>query len=204
LWTALGLLRAPTPTLPRLRGMETTMAGTPEALPPPQVEEGWGGGWRRATEGVLVLISLTIVAGGFVAGLNAGLTYNTFPLMDGSFVPAGYAQLSPFIRNWFENVAAVQFDHRVLAMTTVGSVIALCIVGRRAPALSASAKRALNMLLAVALLQLSLGISTLLLVVPIPLAAAHQAGAVLLLTTAIVLRHRLRRPHPLAISDDPN
>jgi cytochrome c oxidase assembly protein subunit 15 len=140
---------------------------------------------------VLCLVSVTIVAGGFVAGLNAGLTYNTFPLMDGQFVPAGYAQLSPFIRNWFENVAAVQFDHRLLAETTVASVVVLWLMGRRA-VLPRPARIALNALLAVALLQLSLGISTLLLVVPIPLAAAHQTGALLLLTAAIVFRHRLR------------
>ena len=137
---------------------------------------------------MLGLVGLTIVAGGFVAGLNAGLAYNTFPLMDGSFVPAGYAQLQPFVRNWFENVAAVQFDHRILAMTTVACVIALWLAGRRA-ALPRPARLALRALLAAALLQLALGILTLLLVVPIPLAAAHQAGAVLLLTAAIVLRH---------------
>ena len=78
-------------------------------------------GWRRAADLVLVLVALTIVAGGFVAGLKAGLTYNTFPLMDGSFVPAGYAQLQPFVLNWFENVAAVQFDHRLLAETTAAA-----------------------------------------------------------------------------------
>jgi heme a synthase len=162
LWTALGLLHAPGEAVPR---------------------------WlRRASEAVLGLVGLTIVAGGFVAGLNAGLTYNTFPLMDGSFVPAGYVQLEPFIRNWFENVAAVQFDHRILAMTTVACVIALWLAGRRT-ALPYPARIALHTLLVVALLQLTLGISTLLLIVPIPLAAAHQAGAVLLLTVAIVLRH---------------
>ena len=188
LWTALGLL-TPTPTLPRWRGRE--MAGA-DALPPPPAGEGWGGGWlRRGAELVLGLVSLTIVAGGFVAGLNAGLTYNTFPLMDGQFVPAGYAQLSPFFRNWFENIAAVQFDHRLLAETTVASVIVLWFAGRRA-ALPRPARLALNALLAVVLLQLSLGISTLLLLVPIPLAATHQAGAVLLLTAAIVFRHRIR------------
>jgi cytochrome c oxidase assembly protein subunit 15 len=190
--TALGLL-TPTPTLPRLRGRGTAIAGAPDALPPPQAGEGRGGGWRRASEIILGLVGLTIVAGGFVAGLNAGLTYNTFPLMDGSFIPAGYAQLEPFIRNWFENVAAVQFDHRVMAMTTVASVIALWLVGLRTT-LPPAANRALHALLAVALLQFGLGISTLLLAVPIPLAAAHQAGAVLLLTSAIVLRHRLRSP----------
>jgi cytochrome c oxidase assembly protein subunit 15 len=190
LWTALGLL-TPTPTLPRKRERGTAIAGAPDALPPPLAGEGRGGGWRRAAEAVLGLVGLTIIAGGFVAGLNAGLTYNTFPLMDGRFVPAGYAQLEPFIRNWFENVAAVQFDHRILAMTTVASVIALWFAGTRA-ILPLSAKRVLHALLAIALLQLSLGISTLLLAVPIPLAAAHQAGAVLLLTAAIVLRHTLR------------
>jgi len=193
LWTALGLLRTPTPSLPLLWGRETITANTPDILPPPQAGEGWGGGWCRASEAVLVLVGLTIVAGGFVAGLKAGLTYNTFPLMDGNFVPAGYAQLSPFTRNWFENVAAVQFNHRILAMTTVASVIVLWLAGERG-ALPSPARHALHALLAIALLQLSLGISTLLLVVPIPLAAAHQAGAVFLLTAALVFRHRLRRP----------
>lgn len=176
LWTALGLLG---PTYSQ------------RELPSPARGEGSGWEWRRAAEGVLCLIGLTIVAGGFVAGLNAGLTYNTFPLMDGRFIPAGYAQLEPFFRNWFENAAAVQFDHRLLAETTVASVIMLWLTARRA-ALPRAARLALHALLAIALLQVSLGISTLLLVVPIPLAAAHQAGAVLLLTAAIVLRHRLR------------
>jgi cytochrome c oxidase assembly protein subunit 15 len=191
LWTALGLL-APTPTLPRLRGREISGVGDGDDHPPPlRAGEGRGGGWRRAAEGVLVLVALTIVAGGFVAGLNAGLTYNTFPLMDGRFVPAGYGQLAPFARNWFENIAAVQFDHRLLAETTVVAVIVLWLIGRRA-ALPRGPRFALHALLATALLQVSLGISTLLLVVPVPLAAAHQAGAVLLLTAAIVFRHRLR------------
>ncbi|HYM73674.1 MAG TPA: COX15/CtaA family protein, partial [Stellaceae bacterium] len=150
---------------------------------------------RRGADVVLGLVGLTIVAGGFVAGLNAGLVYNTFPLMGGNFIPADYAQLEPLVRNWFENVAAVQFDHRILAMTTVVSVVVLWLGGQFA-ALPSPAMRALHILLAVALVQLALGISTLLLVVPIPLAATHQAGAVLLLTAAIVLRHRLRGLKP--------
>jgi cytochrome c oxidase assembly protein subunit 15 len=169
LWTALGLL-----------------------APTSRAQEGPDGGylWRRAGETLLALISLTIVAGGFVAGLNAGLTYNTFPLMDGHFLPAGYGQLAPFARNWFENVPAVQFDHRLLAETTAVAIIVLWLIGRRA-VLPRGPRLALHALLAAALLQVSLGISTLLLVVPVPLAAAHQAGAVLLLTAAIVFRHKL-------------
>ena len=147
--------------------------------------------WRRAAEGILALVGLTILAGGFVAGLNAGLTYNSFPLMDGEFVPMGYAQLQPFLRNWFENIAAVQFDHRLLAMTTAGAVLLLWLFGSRA-ALPRPARLALHALLAAAALQFALGVATLLLVVPIPLAAMHQAGAVLLLTAAIVLRYSVR------------
>jgi heme a synthase len=142
---------------------------------------------------VIVLVALAIVAGGFVAGLHAGLTYNTFPLMDGSFVPAGYAQLQPFVLNWFENVAAVQFDHRLLAETTAAAVLLLWLAGHRA-ALPRQARLALFALFAAAALQFALGVATLLLVVPLPLAAVHQAGAVLLLTVALVFRHTLRRP----------
>ncbi|HJY47326.1 MAG TPA: COX15/CtaA family protein [Stellaceae bacterium] len=165
LWTALGIVRGPSPD------------------PSP--------GWRRAAEAVLVLVALTILAGGFVAGTRAGLTYNTFPLMDGRLVPAGYAQLQPLWVNWFENIATIQFDHRALAVVTVSAVFLLWAAGLRSN-LPISARKALHALLAVAVLQAALGISTLLLVVPIPLAAAHQAGAVLLLTAAIVFRHTLR------------
>jgi len=112
--------------------------------------------------------------------------------MDGSFIPAGYAQLHPFIRNWFENIPAVQFDHRLLAETTVAAVVLLWLTGRAA--LPRPARLALHALFAAAILQFSLGVATLLLVVPIPLAAAHQAGGLLLLTAAIVLRHALGRP----------
>jgi heme a synthase len=108
-------------------------------------------------------------------------------------VPAGYAELHPFLLNWFENIAAVQFNHRLLAVTAFAAIAALWAAGRRS-ALPRPAGLALHCLLAVAVLQVTLGISTLLLVVPIPLAAAHQATAVLLLTMAVVLRHTLRGP----------
>jgi cytochrome c oxidase assembly protein subunit 15 len=150
-----------------------------------------GAGWRRAAEAALMLVGVTIAAGGLVAGTRAGLVFNTFPLMDGRLVPADYAELHPFPRNWFENVAAIQFDHRLLAMTTALTVLLLWLAQLRAP-LPAPARFALAALVAAAALQAALGIATLLLVVPIPLAAAHQAGAVLLLTAAIVFRHALR------------
>ena len=77
------------------------------------------GGLRLAVKAFMLLVAITIVSGAFVAGLNAGLTYNTFPLMDGRIVPQGYALIEPFWLNWFENVTAVQFNHRLLAVTTV-------------------------------------------------------------------------------------
>jgi cytochrome c oxidase assembly protein subunit 15 len=149
-------------------------------------------GWRRAGDAVLILVAVTIIAGGFVAGTRAGLAYNTFPLMDGRLVPKGYAQLHPFVLNWFENVAAVQFDHRLLAVTTALAVLLVWGAAWSA-ALPRPSRLALHGLLGVALLQAALGIATLLLVVPIPLAAVHQAGAVLLLTAAINFRHTMRK-----------
>jgi cytochrome c oxidase assembly protein subunit 15 len=151
--------------------------------------------WRRVAEALIALIGLTIAAGGFVAGTRAGLTYNTFPLMDGRYVPAGYDLLHPFVRNWFEYIPAIQFDHRLLAETTFAFVLALSAFGLpRGRTLPNPSRIALWVLLTAVILQVTLGISTLVLVVPIPLAAAHQAGAVLLLTAAIIFRHTLRQP----------
>jgi len=130
------------------------------------------------------LVALTLASGGFVAGLDAGLVYNTFPLMDGDLVPEGYAMLAPWPRNLFENVAAVQFNHRLLAVTTVALTGGLWLWGRRLD-LAPGARRGLDLVLAMAALQLSLGIATLLLVVPVWLAPIHQAGAFVLL--ALVL-----------------
>jgi cytochrome c oxidase assembly protein subunit 15 len=195
LWTALNLLlsarrRLPTPGTPAL-------AGGPLGAPPRAAEGRVGAGWRRAAEAVTALVALNILAGGFVAGTRAGLTYNTFPLMDGRLVPTGYGQLQPFYRNWFENIAAVQFDHRALALTVAASVLVMWATGLRA-SLPNPALIALHLLLLTTILQVTLGIATLLLVVPIPLAAAHQAGAVVLLTAAIYFRYML---HPAAPMD---
>ncbi len=201
LWTALGLSYP----FPPVRGKRERL--DPHPLLPRQrqrVREGGrsrglvgeGAGWRRAAEALVGFVGLTIAAGGFVAGTRAGLTYNTFPLMDGHLIPVGYAQLHPFARNWFENIPAIQFDHRLLAETTFVFVLVLWAVGLRRPLLG-RARVALWALFGTALVQVALGISTLLLVVPIPLAAAHQAGAVLLLTAAIAFRHTLRPAAPI-------
>jgi cytochrome c oxidase assembly protein subunit 15 len=201
LWTALGLLTRPSPPVwgeregPAKREARVG-TGRPQishltpTLSAPRGEEG-GFLWRRAAEMVILLVGLTIAAGGFVAGTRAGLTYNTFPLMDGRVIPPGYAQLDPFFRNWFENIPAIQFDHRLLAEMTFAVVLALWVFGPRRLS-DRPARTALWALFAAVVIQVTLGISTLLLVVPIPLAAAHQAGAVILLTAAITFRHSLR------------
>jgi cytochrome c oxidase assembly protein subunit 15 len=130
---------------------------------------------------------VTSASGALVAGLRAGRVFNTFPLMAGRVVPPGYAQLRPWWRNLFENHAAVQFDHRVLALTTFLAVVATWTALRRSspPRLA----RRLDLALAAAMLQLALGISTLLLRVPVALGVAHQGGAALLLVAVILAWH---------------
>ncbi len=146
---------------------------------------------RRGAILLTGLIAVTLLSGGFVAGLNAGLVYNTFPLMDGDLIPEGYGQVQPWWLNGFENVIAVQFNHRVLAVATVLASLALWLWAGRL-AIAADARRAFGMLSAMALVQAGLGISALLLVVPVWLGALHQAGAILLLTAALWALHRLR------------
>jgi cytochrome c oxidase assembly protein subunit 15 len=136
---------------------------------------------------LVALVGLTSASGALVAGLRAGRVFNTFPLMAGRVVPPGYGQLTPWWRNLFENPAAVQFDHRVLAMATVVAVVATWAAWRRSS--PPSLARRLDLTLAVALLQLSLGVATLLLAVPIPLGVAHQGGAALLLVAAVLAWH---------------
>ena len=137
-----------------------------------------------------VLLALTIVAGGFVAGLHAGLVYNTFPLMDGALFPGDYAALSPPLRNLFENLATVQFDHRLLATITAAAAIATVVVVLRSR-VSGTAKRAALALGAAIAAQYALGVTTLLAGVPAPLAAAHQCVALLALGAVLMLLHWL-------------
>ena len=138
----------------------------------------------RAAMTVGILTFITLLSGGFVAGLDAGHVYNTFPLMGGSLVPEGYGAMAPFWRNWFENPAAVQFNHRVLAMVVLVTVAWAWSRERRSDA-SLRERRAWNAMALTALVQVTLGIATLVLVVPIPLAALHQLGAVALLSVAL-------------------
>jgi len=137
---------------------------------------------------LLGLVAVTIVFGAFVAGMRAGLMYNTFPLMNGHLVPPGLDAFQPLWLNAFENPVAVQFIHRCLALTTLAVVAGLWLGWRRA-ALLPPQRLALNALAAMTLLQVSLGIATLLYHVPVALGTLHQGGAVLLLSAVLAMRH---------------
>jgi len=148
---------------------------------------------RRFVGTLTALIAVTVMAGGFVAGLKAGFAYNTFPLMDGNFIPEGYGMIEPFYLNLFENIAAVQFDHRILAELTLLGIVGLWIYARRFE-LVGRAKLGFNLMLAMGAIQFLLGVATLLMVVPVPLGVAHQGGAMLLFATALFTLHALRTP----------
>jgi cytochrome c oxidase assembly protein subunit 15 len=141
---------------------------------------------------IFFLVAITIVSGGFVAGLKAGLAYNTFPKMGDQWLPPAGWLLQPGWRNLFENIATVQFDHRVLATLTLVSVFGFWFYAVRRP-LPGRTKTAIHALLLVAIAQVALGISTLLLQVPVALAVTHQAGALTLLTVILFVSHQLGR-----------
>lgn len=167
LWTALSVLRPASPRLSQACSL------------------------RRLALLSVALVSITIVAGGFTAGLHAGLAYNTFPLMDGQLVPEGWAALDPVWRNLTENIPAVQFDHRLLATLTAICALTTLVVGLRTT-LPRELRVAVLCLGAAVTLQYALGITTLVYAVPVPVAVLHQAGAALLLTASLVLLHGLR------------
>jgi len=138
-----------------------------------------------------VLVALTVVAGGFTAGTHAGFIDNSFPLMGGRLVPEHYAHLQPFWRNLTQNLVAVQFDHRLLATLTVLVVLATLAVGLRA-APPPAVRRPLLLLAGAVVIQYCLGITTLLLVVPVWAGTLHQTFAAVLLGCVLLLLHTLR------------
>ena len=140
--------------------------------------------------GLAVLVQ--IVLGAFVAGLKAGLTYNTWPLMDGRLLPDGLLALSPWYLNPFENITLVQFDHRLMAYTVLALATWHALSLWRHADDERVAHSALALLAAI-LAQAGLGIWALLAVVPLPLGIAHQAGAVIVFGIAVWHLHRLTR-----------
>jgi cytochrome c oxidase assembly protein subunit 15 len=133
---------------------------------------------------VLALIFLQMLAGALVAGLDAGFGYNTWPLINGSFIPSGLDEAQPWYLNLFENPLAVQFNHRMLGYAVVVAALAqfawLALRDAASPLLGSSLTVAL-----LAVLQAVIGVWTLLLAVPTTLGLAHQAGAVALFGAAL-------------------
>jgi len=193
LWTAMDLWSS------RVPHVSQTLASSPQLLQ--QLKT-----FRRSVAGTVALVATTALSGAFVAGLDAGLAYNMFPYMEEGRFKAenawsfrrlvdnfdyGYEWLKD---NLFDNTASVQFNHRVLAVSSVSVIGALHYYSRNlAKHLPRNVQLARHALLGVAVAQVTMGICTLLWLVPVKLAAAHQAGSVALLSTSMWLLHALRR-----------
>jgi len=163
---------------------------------------------RNLGTALLCLTFVTAMSGGMVAGLDAGLIYNTFPHMGDEYVPSYGELMSPVFarkddlsdlwwRNILENPTTVQLVHRIFATTTFFSILgAHFFVNRNKAIIPRPAVKAMHGVMGLASLQVALGISTLIYLVPIPLAAAHQAGALALLTGCLAFSARLKKPRP--------
>ncbi len=173
LWIALDLLYARRPEAPAPARLATAVAG---------------------------LVFVQVLAGALVAGLHAGNAYNTFPLMNGHLVPPETFMLEPWWLNFFNNMATVQLDHRLFAWLLLFLVPWLWLRVRRSGP-SRAARLGADVLLGLVALQFGLGVATLLAVVPLGLAAAHQGAATLVFAAALFTAHalrgrQLRRPEP--------
>jgi cytochrome c oxidase assembly protein subunit 15 len=161
--------------------------------------------FRKSVAGLAILVFTTAMSGGLVAGLDAGMIYNEFPRMGTGLAPPKSELFSKFYsrredgkdvwwRNMLENPSTVQLDHRILASTTFTAILGLWAYSRfnrkvRA-ALPNSCRKGMLGVVHLVFLQVTLGISTLIYLVPTPLAAAHQAGSLALLTGVLVLGSR--------------
>ena len=170
--------------------------------------------FRWSVAVLTVLVFCTAMSGGLVAGLDAGLIYNEFPKMGIDWTPPKSELFSDFYsrtldksdiwwRNILENPSLVQLDHRILASTTFVSVMGLWAYSRLSPTMSrllpVAAKKGVHGVVGFVCLQVTLGISTLLYLVPMPLASAHQAGSLALLSSVIVLGNRIWVPRRTAM-----
>jgi cytochrome c oxidase assembly protein subunit 15 len=147
---------------------------------------------RRFSLSITALIVVMIISGGFVAGTDAGLAFNTFPLMNGQLVPEGLFSLSPLYLNFFENMATIQFNHRLIALLLFIAIPVYWYFIQKSE-LQKRTRIIAHLLMLMLGLQVGLGISTLLFHVPVALAATHQAGALVLLTLSLLLNHELRK-----------
>jgi cytochrome c oxidase assembly protein subunit 15 len=196
LWNGLSILRTNTLLSHPSRGIGQLNDISSKILSP----------FRKSVAGLAALVFVTAMSGGLVAGLDAGMIYNEFPRMGTGFHPPKSELFDPFYshredqtdlwwRNMLENPSTVQLNHRVLATTTFTAVLGLWAYSRFNPSVRAklplSARKGMLGVVHLVLLQVALGISTLIYLVPTPLAAAHQAGSLALLTGVMVLGNRV-------------
>lgn len=199
LWNGLAILRSHRLLVDPQAGMESL-----KALQNPKLAI-----FRRSVAGLGLLVFTTAMSGALVAGLDAGLIYNEFPYMGNGLTPPTselfderYSRRDDksdiWWRNMLENPSLVQLDHRILAMTTFTSVMALWAYTRRSYAMKTFlprvAKKGVHGVVAFTFVQVALGISTLLYLVPTHLASTHQAGSLVLLTWVLVLGSRVWHP----------
>jgi len=145
-------------------------------------------GLAKAALALIVLVFAQTILGAFVAGIRAGLIYNTWPLMAGAFIPDGLLKMAPLWHNFFENHLTVQFQHRMMAYLLLALAAWHAWSARKSDGAGGA-----NLLVAAVVAQAALGIWTVLWVVPIPLGAAHQAGAMIVFGIAVWHAHRLAR-----------
>jgi cytochrome c oxidase assembly protein subunit 15 len=199
LWNGLSILRDLRLSAHPSRGYETI-----QRLSSPSLSI-----FRKTVAGLAILVFTTAMSGGLVAGLDAGLIYNEFPRMGTGFAPPKSELFSKFYsrkedgsdiwwRNMLENPSTVQLDHRILAMTTFTSILSLWAYSRFNTRVRAmlpnSARKGMLGVVHLVFLQVILGVSTLIYLVPTPVAAAHQAGSLALLTGVVVLGSRVWVP----------
>ena len=147
------------------------------------------GKWSLA---LIALVYLMILSGGLVAGTRAGFAYSTWPLMGPTFIPEGLYATVPAWLAAFEDITTIQFNHRMFAYLLFVLINGFAFLVYRA-ATNVRARRGALLLLLAVWLQVSLGISTLLLHVPVAIAATHQVGAVALLSAMLFVGHVLVR-----------
>lgn len=155
--------------------------------------------YRRHALLLVALVLLTVSAGAFVAGLDAGLAYNTFPKMGDRWVPEGLMRLQPWWINFFENTATAQFTHRLLGMTVMAVAIALWIRVRHAK-LQNRTRRLMELLAAAVSAQAAIGVATLIHQVPVGLGVLHQGGALAVFTITILVIYELGNRPSAAVS----
>jgi len=148
---------------------------------------------NRVLKFLLVLVVIQIIWGAYVAGLNAGKVYNSWPMMGDSWMAEGVTSMSPLWMNFVEGIAGVQFAHRYLAYLVVGIILYIFFKGRKLDLLDKQQK-AINIMLLAVCFQFILGVFTLLYAVPISLGLLHQLGAFILLGSVIYSMHRFKMP----------